>query len=101
MTAATALGWGQEEGMDEDTAMGKEGVRVRSFLEAQKGKKILFERLFSRNKKINALIEVKENQYLTASGIKFFRKQTAGINYPVCMTDSLNVRLWATEIRFA
>ena len=25
--------------MDEDTAMWKEGVRVRSFMEAQKGKK--------------------------------------------------------------
>ena len=65
ITAATAIGWGQEEGMDEETAMWKEGVRVRSFtsMEAQKGKKILFERLFSRNKKINALTEVKENQY--------------------------------------
>ena len=52
ITAATAIGWGQEEGMDEETAMWKEGVRVRSFtsMEAQKGKKILFERLFSRNK---------------------------------------------------
>ena len=101
ITATTAIGWGQEEGMDEDTAMWKEGVRVRSFMEAQKGKKILFERLFSRNKKINALTEVKENQYLTASGIKFFQKQTAGNNCPVCMTDRLNVRLRATEIRFA
>ena len=81
--------------------MWKEGVRVRSFMEAQKGKKILFERLFSRNKKINALTEVKENQYLTASGIKFFQKQTAGNNCPVCMTDRLNVRLRATKIRFA
>ena len=63
ITATTAIGWGQEEDMDEDTAMWKEGVRVRSFMEAQKGKKILFERLFSRNKKINALTEVKENQY--------------------------------------
>ena len=36
-----AIGWGQEEGMDEDTAMWKEGVRVRSFMEAQKGKKNL------------------------------------------------------------
>ena len=45
--------------------------------------------------------EVKENQYLTASGIKFFQKQTAGNNCPVCMTDHLNVRLRATEIRFA
>ena len=60
ITAATAIGWGQEEGMDEDMALWKEGVRVRSFMEAQKGKKILFERLFSRN----ALTEVKENQYL-------------------------------------
>ena len=53
ITAATAIGWGQEEGMDEDTAMWKEGVRVRSFtsMEAQKGKKILVERLFSRNKR--------------------------------------------------
>ena len=61
MTATTAIGWGQEEGMDEDTAMWKEGVSVRSFMEAQKGKKILFE----------------------------------------SMTDRLNVRLRATEIRFA
>ena len=64
-------------------------------MEAQKGKKILFERVY------NALTEVKENQYLTASGIKFFQKQTAGNNCPVCMTDRLNVRLRATEIRFA
>ena len=42
--------------MDEDTAMWKEGVHVRSFMEAQKGKKILyFVKFFSRNKKINAL----------------------------------------------
>ena len=59
--------------------------------------KILFERLFSRN----ALTEVKENQYLTASGIKSFQKQTAGNNCPVRMTDRLNVRLRAAEIRFA
>ena len=66
-------------------------------MEAQKGKKkMLFERLFSRNKKINALTEVKENQYLTASGIKFFQKQTAENNCPVCMTDRLNVRLRVT-----
>ena len=68
-------------------------------MEAQKGKKILFERLFSRNKKINALTEVKENQYLTASGIKLFQKQTKGNNRPVCITDHLNVRLRAAEIR--
>ena len=56
--------------MDEDTAKWKEGVRVRSFMEAQKGKKILyFVKFFSRNKKINALTEVTENQFLTASGI--------------------------------
>ena len=83
--------------MDEDTAVWKEGVRVRSFMEAQKGKKILFERLFNRN----ALTEVKENQYLTASGIKCFQKQFTGNNCPVCMTDRLNVRLKAAEIRFA
>ena len=53
VTAATFIGWGQEEGMDEDTAMWKGRVCVRSFMEAQKGKKILFEKLFSRNKKIN------------------------------------------------
>ena len=49
--------------MDEDTAVWKEGVRP--LMEAQKSKNnILFERLFSRNKKINALTEVKEDQYL-------------------------------------
>ena len=53
---------GQEEGMDEDMAMWKEGVCVRSFMEAQKDKTMLFEKLFSRNKKINALTEVTENQ---------------------------------------
>ena len=40
ITAATAIGWAQEEGMDEDTALWKEGVHVRSFMEAQKGKNI-------------------------------------------------------------
>ena len=49
--------------MDEDTAMWKEGVRP--LMEAQKGKNnISFERLFSDNKKISALTEVKEDQYL-------------------------------------
>ena len=49
--------------MEEDTAMWKEGVRP--LMEAQRGKyDILFERLFSGNKKINALTEVKEGQYL-------------------------------------
>ena len=60
--------------MDKDTAMLKEGVHVRSFIEAQKGKKILFKRLFSHNKKINALTEVKKNHSLTASGFKSFQK---------------------------
>ena len=101
ITATTAIGWGQEEGMDEDTAMWKEGVRVIIYGSPERQKKMLFERLFSRNKKINALTEVKENQYLTASGIKFFQKQTAGNNCPVCMTDRLNVRLRSTEIIFA
>ena len=41
IAAATSKGWGHEEGMDEDKAMWKEGVRVRSFMEAQKGKKYL------------------------------------------------------------
>ena len=76
------------EGMqDEDTTVWKEGER--SFMEAQKGKKILFERVFSHNKKINALTEVKENQYLllAASGIKSLQKQTAGNNCLVCIND--------------
>ena len=41
ITATTAIGQRQEEGMDEGTAMLKEGVRVRSFMEAHKGKKNL------------------------------------------------------------
>ena len=41
ITEITAIGWGQEEGMDEDTALWKEGVRVTSFMEAQKGTKNL------------------------------------------------------------
>ena len=49
--------------MKEDTATWKEGVRP--LMEAQRGKyNILFERLFSGDKKINALTEVKEGQYL-------------------------------------
>ena len=81
---------GRERGdsmRDEDTAMWKEGER--SFMAAQKGKKILFERVFSHNKKINALTEVKENQYLllAASGIKSLQKQTAGNNCLVCIND--------------
>ena len=44
ITATPAIGWGQEEGVDEDKVMWKEGVHVRSFMEAQKGKKILCER---------------------------------------------------------
>ena len=34
----TAIGWGQEEGTDEDTTMWKKDVRP--LMEAQKGKKI-------------------------------------------------------------
>ena len=86
--------------MDEDPAMWKAGLRVRSFMEVQKGKKIIFERLFSRNKRINALTEVKENQYLTASGIKSFQKQTVRNNCLVCMTGRLIVRRRAAEITF-
>ena len=74
---------------------------IINLMEAQKGKKILFERLIGRNKKINALTEVKVNYYLTASGIKSFQKQTAGNNCPVCRTTPFNVRLRAAEIRFA
>ena len=49
--------------MDEDTAMWKEGVRP--LMEAQKGKNnILFERLFSGNKKINALTGPKRRSVL-------------------------------------
>ena len=80
--------------MDEDAAM---SVNVKGSCACE----IIYgslERLFSGNKRINALAEVKENQYLFASGIKFFQKQTAGNNCPVCMTDRLNVRLRATEI---
>ena len=62
-------------------------MRVIIYGSPERQKKMLFERLFSRNKKINALTEVKENQYLTASGIKFFQKQTAGNNCPVCMAE--------------
>ena len=46
ITAATSKGWGQEEGMDEDKAMWKEGVRVRSLIlwKPREAKKILFEK---------------------------------------------------------
>ena len=102
--ARRSVGGERGESMqDEDMTMWKEGER--SFMEAQKGKKILFERVFSHNKKINALTEVKENQYLllAASGIKSLQKQTAGNNCLVCITDTLNikVRLRAKQIRFA
>ena len=63
--------------MDEDAAVWKEGVRP--LMEAQKGKNnILFERLFSRNKKINTLTEVKEDQYLKEEVCVSSRK----INFP-------------------
>ena len=57
ITATTAIGWGQEEGMDEDTAMWKEGVRVRSFMEAQKGKKILMKGYLAATKRLRASIK--------------------------------------------
>ena len=46
ITAATSKGWGQEEGMDEEKAMWKEGVRVRSLIlwKPREAKKILFEK---------------------------------------------------------
>ena len=49
-------------------------------MEAQKAKKNLVWKFLisSPNKKIKAFTEVKENQYLTASEIKSFPKQTAG-----------------------
>ena len=82
------------------------GRKVRDHLwKPRKAKKILFERVFSHNKKINAVTEVKENHYLllAASGIKSLQKQTARNNCLVCITDTLNinVRLRAKEIRFA
>ena len=88
--------------MDEDTAMWKEGVRVIIYRSPERQKKSYLKGYLAAIKRLMlALTEVKENQYLTASGIKFFQKQTAGNNCPVCMTDRLNVRLRATEIRFA
>ena len=88
--------------MDEDTAMWKEGVRVIIYRSPERQKKSYLKGYLAAIKRLMlALTEVKENQYLTASGIKFFQKQTAGNNCPVCMTDCLNVRLRATEIRFA
>ena len=71
ITAATAIGWRQEEGMDENTAMWKEGVRLRSFTEAQKGKKILFERLFSRNKKSKCLNRGQRKLVLDSSNLNY------------------------------
>ena len=77
--------------MDEDTPMsgnvkGKCACKIISG-SPERPKKILFERLFSRDKKMLFKTEVKENQYLTASGIKFFQKQTAGNNCSVCMAE--------------
>ena len=80
----------------------KEGVRVTSIYgspERQK-KSYLKSYLAAIKRLINRSTKVIENQYLTASGIKSFQKQTAGNNCPVFMTDSLNVRLRASEIRF-
>ena len=74
ITAATSVAWGQAW---KKTRQCGRMVCVwdHYFIEAQKGKKILFEKLFSRNKKINSLTEVKESEYLTASGINPFRNK--------------------------
>ena len=44
-------------------------------METQKGRKSYLKGYLAAIKKINTLTEVKENQYLTASGIKFFEKK--------------------------
>ena len=59
------------------------GESVRSLIKIlwkpRKPKNLVWKVLiFNPNKKIKALTEVKENQYLTASEIKSFQKQTAG-----------------------
>ena len=54
ITAATAIGWRQEGGC---------ACEIINFMEAQKGKKILFEMLFSHNKRINALTEIKDHPF--------------------------------------
>ena len=67
--------------MDKGMAMwGKCEIINTNFMEAQKAKKNLVWKFLisSPNKKIKAFTEVKENQYLTASEIKSFQKQTAG-----------------------
>ena len=67
--------------MDKGMAMwGKVEIINTNFMEAQKAKKNLVWKFLisSPNKKIKAFTEVKENQYLTASEIKSFQKQTAG-----------------------
>ena len=67
--------------MNKDMAMwGKCEIINKNFMEAQKAKKNLVWKFLisSPNKKIKAFTEVKENQYLTASEIKSFQKQTAG-----------------------
>ena len=51
-------------------------------MEAQKGKNnILFERLFRRNKKINALTEVKEDQYWKEGGLRFGSESQFPLNF--------------------
>ena len=57
------LGAGGRHGRRHGSVEGR--FKTIPLMEAQKGKNnILFERLFNRNKKINALTEVKEDQYL-------------------------------------
>ena len=57
--------------------------------------------LLSNNADIEATINSAIEHFLYEESFREEQKQTAGNNYPVCMTDSLNVRLRATEIRFA
>ena len=98
ITAATSIGWGRRNAWTKTRQCGRKVCVWDHLWKPRKAKKILFEKLFSRNKKINALTEVTENQYLTASGIKSFHKQTAGNNRPVYMTDPRDVSLRAAEI---
>ena len=66
--------------MDEGTAVWREGVRP--LMEAQKGKNnSLFERLFSCNKKINALTEVKRRSVLKRGSLRFWSENQFPLNF--------------------
>ena len=91
------LGAGGRHGRRHGNVKGRCTCEIINFKEAQKGtKKSYLKGYLSAIKRLMLKTEVKENQYLSASGIKFFQKQTAGNNCPVCITDRLNVRLGAT-----